>query len=187
MRRVLDDQQATFRPRTPAMVSGSIEVAGEVHEDDRLRSTGALRGRILQAHQRRIRRRDIDENRLRSDIEDAIRSRHEGQRGHEHLVARTDPKRVQDQMEAGRAGTHRHGIVGTVGLGERRSKALTLSPIVIQPLSMTSARAAFSSHPSVGSETSNMDDLAFSAARVAAAARTASPPSRQWTAPALPT
>ena len=59
-------------------------------------------------------------------------------------------------MQAGGAGTDRDGVVRTVMNGEGFFKARTRSPMVIQPLSMTSVSAAISSPPSAASATNNI-------------------------------
>ena len=83
-----------------------------------------------------------------------VRGRDEAERGHQDLIPLGHADRLQRQVQPGGAGVHGDRVGDPVHVCERPLEAAgPWLPIVIQPLSMTSLRASFSSRPRHGSAT----------------------------------
>ena len=71
---------------------------------------------------------DVDQHRLRTELDDDVGRRAEGRRGHDDLVAGTDTQRVQGNLEPGGAGIHGDRLRRSDVLGEIGLEALDLRP-----------------------------------------------------------
>ena len=55
----------------------------------------------------------VDEDGPSADVSGGVGRRHEGESGHEHVVAGSHPDEQQRQVEGGRSARHRHGVGNT--------------------------------------------------------------------------
>jgi hypothetical protein len=97
LRRVLDHRDAELRE-----LGGGRRPAEQVHRDDRLRPRADARRNLLdvEVHRHRI---DVGEDRRRTAAGNRLGRRVEGEGGADHLVARPDAERVEDEHEGVRA------------------------------------------------------------------------------------
>src|ERR1700688_1220979 len=99
MRGVLNQEQALSASEGLPGVT-IREIAAKMYEYAGFGALRTLGFRLIQRHQGKIWRFDIDEDRPCSYIEHAIGGCDERQRWNKNFIARPDAKRVQDQMES---------------------------------------------------------------------------------------